>query len=169
MLNTKAFSGTSISVDKSMAEIDKLLTKYGVRENRYTHSRPERVGAPGELGKGALVYEFVWPERGEQARRGVRIKVEYREVVGVRGGRAGITAEQAGRALFWHIKSKFDSVEFGIESFDVAFMPYLRTALADGGTLAENQHLIGEFTAKPLAIGSLLALPAPRGGEVNDA
>lgn len=162
MINTKAFAGTSISVDKSMSEIDRLLTKYGVRENRYTHPRPERVGAHGEAGSGALVYEFVWPERGTQARRGVRIKVQYREEAGPKGGRGGITAEQAGRALFWHIKSKFDSIEFGLEDFDVAFMPYLRTALADGGTIAENPYLIGEFTAQPHAIGSLLALPAPR-------
>lgn len=161
MINTKAFAGTSISIDRSMNEIDKLLTRYGVRENRYTHSRPERVGTPGEAGAGALVYEFVWPERGAQARRGVRIVVQYREEVGPQGGRRGITAEQAGRALFWHLKSKFDSIEFGIESFDVAFMPYLRTALADGGTIAENPHLIGEFTAQPHAIGSMLALPAP--------
>lgn len=164
MINTKAFAGTSISVDKTMSEIDRLLTQRGVRENRYTHMRPERVGAPGDAGRGALVYEFVWPERGEQLRRGVRVVVFYREEVGPKGGRAGITAEQAGRALFWHLKSKFDSIEFGIETFDVAFMPYLRTALADGGTIAENPHLISEFTAQPHAIGSLLALPGPRGG-----
>lgn len=161
MINTKAFAATSISVDKSMSEIDRLLTGHGVRENRYTHLRPQRVGAPGADGEGILVYEFVWPERGPQQRRGVRISVPYREEVGPKGGRSGVTAEQAGRALFWHMKSKFDAIAFGIETFDVAFMPYLRTSLPDGSTLAEHPELIGEIVSKPHDVGSLLALPAP--------
>lgn len=163
MINAKAFSSTLVAVDRSMAEVDRLLTGYGVRENRYTHMRPQQIGARGTEGEGTLVYEFVWPEKGTQPRRGVRIVVPYREEVGPKGGRAGVTAEMAGRALFWHMKSKFDAISFGIATFDVAFMPYLLTQLPGGRTMAEEPELITRLIEKPNDVGSLLALPAGRG------
>ena len=66
----------------------------------------------------------------------------------------------AARALFWFLKAKFDSIDYGIEEFDVAFMPHLVTAL--GRTFAEEPLLISEAMARPESVGTMLALPAGR-------
>ena len=157
-----AFSSTTVSFDKSMAEVEKLATKHGVRESRYTHKRPERAPRDGRdrspETQGAVVYEFVYPGKGLEERRGVRVTVAYQPQIGPQGGKAGTTPEMGARALFWFLKAKFDSIDYGIESFDVAFMPHLVTAI--GETFAERPILIGEAVSRPESIG-MLALPAP--------
>lgn len=163
MALTKAFASTSVSFEKSMGEVEKLLGAHGVRESRYTHRRPERA-PKSEFDKapdtrGSVVYEFVYPGKNLEERRGVRVTVHYQPEIGKRGGNAGTTPEMAARALFWFLKAKFDSIDYGIEAFDVAFMPHLVTAL--GETFAERPALIAEATSRPESIG-MLALPAPR-------
>lgn len=160
---TKAFSGTSVSFDKSMAAVEKLLGEHGVRESRYTHLRPQRT-PKNEFDKatetqGRVVYEFVYQGRGDAERRGVRIAVSYQPEIGPRGGIAGSTQEMAARALFWFLKAKFDSIDYGIEEFDVAFMPHLVTAI--GETFAERPALITEAAQRPESI-AMLALPSPQ-------
>jgi len=159
---SKAFASTSVSLEKSMAEVDRILGVHGVRESRYTHRRPEH-SPKSEYDKapetrGSVVYEFVYPGKGAEERRGVRVTVHYQPEIGKRGGQAGTTAEMAGRALYWFLKAKFDSIDYGIEAFDVAFMPHLVTAI--GETFAERPLLIAEATSRPESIG-MLALPAP--------
>lgn len=158
---TPAFTSTTVSFDKSMSEVEKLLTRHGVRESRFYHRRPERAPkAPGDHApetQGAVSYEFVYPGRGIEERRGVRVTVGYQPGVGPKGGQQGTTPEMAARALFWFLKAKFDSIDYGIEVFDVAFMPHLITAL--GETFAERPLLIADAVARPEAL-TMLALPA---------
>lgn len=160
-----AFTNTKVSVDRTMSEIEGLLSKRGVLDARYTHSRPR--GEQGPEGIGTITYEFVWPGKSEIERRGVRLVVAYRPVVwkGVRKVR-GVTGQMAARALFWLLKAKFDSIDFGVEEFEVAFMPHLVTEL--GFTFAEQPNMIAEAMAQPdrltdmraLAPGTALALPS---------
>lgn len=161
----QSFANTAISVEKSISEIDKMLGAHAVRESRHTHIRPLRApkspteaASPDTIGR--IVFEFVYPGKSDLERRGVRIAVEYRPFVGKQGGKAGSTAEMAARALFWFLKAKFDSIDYGIEEFDVAFMPHLVTAL--GRTFAEEPLLISEAMARPESVGTMLALPAGR-------
>ena len=70
----------------------------------------------------------------------------------------GSTREMAARALYWFLKSKFDAIEYGIEEFDVAFMPHLITQI--GWTIAEQPQLIEQMASAPESIARL-ALPAP--------
>ncbi len=162
MTLTAAFGTTQVSFEKSMSEVERLLTGHGVRESRYTHVRPARLparaGERGEETRGRVVFEFVW-RRGEDA-RGVRITVPYQPEVGTRGGKAGTTPEMAARALYWLLKAKFDSIQYGIEEFEVAFMPHLVTSL--GSTFAEEPHLITQAAQRPETIGQML-LPPPTG------
>lgn len=151
----KAFAATSVSVDKTMGDAGKVLSKHGVREKRYTIREPEKVGEVG-----VIAYEFAWPGTAVQERRGIRMLVHFREFAGPRGGRSGVSAEQAARALFWQLKAKLDAIEFGLETVDVAFMPYLVTAL--GPTFAEEPSMIAQAIEEPGNIGTLLALPAGR-------
>lgn len=130
MTLTRAFSNTLIGLEKSMAEIDKMLGGHGVRESRHTHRRPERAPlrsddlAPETIG--ALVYEFVYPGKVEGERRGVRISVNYQPEYTQYKTPKGTTAEMAARALFWFLKAKFDSIDYGIEAFST--WPSCRTS-----------------------------------------
>lgn len=162
-----SFANTQVSVEKSISEIDRLLGAHGVRESRHTHIRPLRLANAGaDTGPetcGRLVFEFVYLGRDESERRGVRVAVGYQPLAGPRGGTAGTTAEMAARALFWFLKAKFDSIDYGIEEFDVAFMPHLVTAL--GETFAERPALIASATQRPESLATL-ALPRPVAAEV---
>jgi len=128
----KAFANTSVQLDKSMVGVKKLLNEHGVFETRYTEV--------GDSTDGRLIYEFV--HGTDETRRGVRITVTWKHRRGPKGGQAGSTSAMAGRALFWFLKSKFDSIDYGIEEFDVAFMPHLVTQI--GETFAERPDLISE-------------------------
>lgn len=162
-----AFTNTAVQFQKSMDQIEALLEDHGVREQRYTHLKPADPEAPeGEEAVGRIVYEFVSPATEGDERRGVRLMVQYQPVIFRRDKRSyqkrparGTTAKMASRALFWLLKSKFDSIDYGIEEFDVAFMPHLMTQL--GTTFADQPELIAQAMEQPESI-SQLALPAPR-------
>jgi hypothetical protein len=144
-MTVQAFAGTTVPLDKSMVQVKKLLNEHGVFETRYTET-----GTPDE---GQLIYEFV--HGADESRRGVRVNVTWASFAGPKGGRKGSTSSMAGRALFWFLKSKFDSIDYGIEEFDVAFMPHLMTQL--GPTFAEQPDLIGQVILDPSALS--LAVP----------
>jgi len=159
---TIAYANTTVSFDKSMGEIEKMLAAHGIRESRFTHRAPEQRQkdekdlAPETLGH--IIYEFVYGK--DETRRGVRVTVAYRPGPGNPGTKTGGTTREMGaRAMFWFLKAKFDSIDYGIEAFDVAFMPHLITAI--GETFAERPALIVEAAMRPEAIG-MLSLPAPR-------
>lgn len=146
-MNARAFAGTTVSLDKSMSQVKKLLIDHGIRESRYTQLDPDE-----RFGEGRLIYEFV---AGEDAlRRGVRIEVRWREA---RLKKDSTTASMAGRALFWFLKSKFDSIDYGIEEFDVAFMPHLLTAI--GSTFAEQPHLIAQAVQQSERLSLVMEQP----------
>lgn len=161
MTLTAAFTNTKVALDRSLQQCEGLLGAHGIREQRYTHKKPVDPDATeGDAALGSIVYEFV----SEQERRGVRITVRYQPSVIKIGARhipkktKGTSAQMAARALYWFLKAKFDAIDYGIESFDVAFMPHLMTQL--GTTFAEVPELIDEVLASPNSIAQL-ALPAP--------
>lgn len=165
MALTTAFTSTTIALDKSLTQVEGLLEQHGVREHRYMHTKPENPASVDEDGVGRLVYEFVRPGDDYIDRRGVRITVMYTPtILRLHRGRhekqrvKGTTAQMAARALYWFLKAKFDAIDYGIEDFEVAFMPHLVTQL--GSTFAETPHLIGEAVSNPESI-TQFALPAP--------
>lgn len=161
MTLTTAFTNTQVALDRSLQQCEGLLGTHGIREQRYTHKKPlDPDATEGGDALGSIVYEFVQ----EHERRGVRITVQYQPSIIKIGARhipkraRGTTAQMAARALYWFLKAKFDAIDYGIESFDVAFMPHLMTQL--GTTFAEAPELIDEVLAHPDSVAQL-ALPAP--------
>ena len=159
---TQAFTNSKVPFDRSMGQIDQLLAKHGVREKRHTHIEPD------ESGEGRIIFEFMWPSGELDDRRGVRLTVRYQPLI-IRKGRKvkGTTPQMGARALYWLIKGKFDSIDYGIEEFEVAFMPHLVTAI--GSTFAEEPHLIDVVMERPEDISLLgqpgrLAIAAPAEG-----
>ncbi len=169
---TKAFASTSVAFEKSMSAVEKMLGEHGIRESRYTHIRPARA-PKNQYDKepetqGSIIYEFVSAPNGKprpgstelNERRGVRLAVFYQPEFTQYKTPKGTTPEMAARALYWYLKAKFDSIDYGIEDFDVAFMPHLITTI--GTTFAERPALISEAVAHPESV-AMLALPAPSG------
>jgi hypothetical protein len=161
---TQAFTATKVPLDRSLTGIEALLERHGVTDQRYTHQKPRSDDPDAPEAVGRLIYEFVWQGRTDADRRGVRLIVSYQPSIWKRRSKygsqykaKGVTAAIAARALFWFVKAKFDAIDFGIEEFDVAFMPHLVTEL--GYTFAEQPGLLAEALVKPT---DLLALPPPR-------
>ena len=103
----KAFYETSVPITKSREAIDRLLMAHGAEAVRWT-----QIGAQ-------IILEFKHPD-GSFAVRAERDM-----------GSAAASAQrerQVWRALHWHIKAKFDAIDFGLEDTLTAFMPYLITA-----------------------------------------
>jgi hypothetical protein len=166
MTLNRAFTNTTVSFNESLEQIAALLAAHGVRDMRHTQRLPtDPNDASGEAGEGLLVYEFLKPAAEEADRRGVRLTVKYRPTMlkQTRRSRAmeevkGTTAQMAARALYWLLKAKFDAIDYGIEDFDVAFMPHLRTALG-GPTFAESPQLLAMAIEHPAALIEAAAGP----------
>lgn len=128
----KAFANTTVSLFKTQEELEKLLAKHRIAASRWTHFAETKELA------GKVRFEFQWQRAKEAAPIGFRVEVEYKYAPGPRGGNAGTTREQAGRALFWYVKNLFDAVEYGIVQLEEAFMPHMLPAGESGPTLYEQ-------------------------------
>lgn len=146
-MTVRAFTSSKVSVANTWTHLRSLLQKHGVTQQQVTES--------GTATEGTLALAFLHGEGTTQ--RGVRITVAYETKRGPKGGRVGSDDKMAARALFWFVKAKFDSIDYGIEEFDVAFMPHLLTNR--GMTFAEEPHHVTRLLEDPEKMG---LLPAPR-------
>ena len=126
MTTRKAFYDTTVAESKTRGEIDTLLRKHGVEAFRWTELRD------------GMVLEFKHPE-GSFA-----LSADFSV------GDAPTPEKrrrQVMRALHWHIKAKFDAIDFGLEDMRRAFLPYMITApnrtLIDDVTEAMDQRALG--------------------------
>lgn len=118
--NSKSFINTRVAPAKTRQQINSLLRQKGAVAVRSTEGE-----SPNRPGKDYYAIEFI---HGEQ-RLAARVSVSF--------DKDSPSAErQAMRAMYWHLKSKFEAIEHGIEDFAAAFMPYLITD--DGKTVAEH-------------------------------
>lgn len=141
----RAYSTTEVPVSKTMDEIRKQLLKYGVEEVQVS----ERVAT---LEHGGLIrIGFITPDKGFEVRMQVEIPCVDAYAT-VRQQEQHGKAEA--RALFHVVKNKLAGTEYGIETVEIAFLPYLVT---DGGaTIAERPELIERFQG-----GRSIVTPAP--------
>ena len=108
----KYAEGTRVPADRSRAEIEQILKRYGATHFGY-------ATMPG-------VVMLAFESKG----RRVRFKVPVPDPE-----KAAQAHRQKWRAVVLAIKSKLESVESGIEQFDEAFMAQI--VLPDGRTMAE--------------------------------
>lgn len=132
----RAFSTTKVTQEKTQSDLKKELAKHGVKASRWTDIEEDR--AKGE--PGSLTLEF--QRHNEQGiLMTYRVSVEY-QFIQARGQKAGAmdpegsTAEQAARAIYWHVKNLLDSADYGIVSFEQAMLPH--TVTANGTTIYEE-------------------------------
>lgn len=124
-----AYERTKVNYLKTQAEIGALLARYGVTDSRLTYLGSQK----------ALVLEFTKKERlldGEVGQVAVRIAVP---------GVTEANRNQLFRALYYYLKSKFESLNFGFLEFTQEFFPHLVIPRPGGGSQTIYQALGQEY------------------------
>lgn len=156
---------TSVAADKSRAEIERTLQRYGARSFVYGWQDENAMVLFQMEGR---QIRFILPLPDRQAE-------EFRLTPSRRYSRSADEAEKAWeqsvrqrwRALLLVIKAKLEAVEAGITSFETEFLPH--TILPDGQTVGQwlepqvrAAYATGKMPASLPGI-ELLALPAGKG------
>lgn len=152
---------TSVSVEKSRAEIETLLTKYGAGQFGYATDQERGIASIQFTSSGRHVrFVLKLPSRSSD---------EFTKTPGRNRSRAPDAAytaweqacRQRWRALALCIKAKLEAVECGIAEFEDEFMAHI--VLPGGGTVSdmmrpqiEQAYLTGKV---PSGIAGLLPSP----------
>jgi hypothetical protein len=120
-VKSRPYADTSVSVDRSMAAVRQILQGNGIESFAF-HERTDSAG---------LV--FYWRNLAVR----LRVPVE-----------PGIPQEQrrVWRVIYWLLKSRFEAVEAGAETFEQAFLPHLMDQ-ASGTTVYEAMTTTGAIRA----------------------
>lgn len=146
---TRYAEGTSVDASASRVEIERLLGRYGATAvvtgyqpgrgavQFEAHGRRIRIGIdlPTDLA------EFAWTETGR--RRSATVQQEQLRA----------EARRRWRSLVLVLKARLEAAATGIETFEVAFLPYV--VLPDGSTVAD--HAV-PAVAHAYATGQMLPL-----------
>ncbi len=119
-LKSTPYRGTTVSTEKSQTDVRKLLAKYHCDDIQFTvrgHEFLQMVFArPGELGN-MDVYRI--------------------QVVPLSNDDAG--ERQAMRMMWWWMKAKLETIEFGLADFETEWLPYQLVSGMEGPkTVAET-------------------------------
>jgi hypothetical protein len=135
-------SSTDVSSDKSRAEVERTLTRYGATHFGYM-SEPGRVLIAFQKEGRQVRFAIPMPDRNERRfthhSRGVRTPsaalTEYEQAV-----------KQKWRALALVVKAKLEAVESGIAEFDQEFYGYM--VLPSGRTVYDDtQEQVAQMIA----------------------
>ena len=124
---------TSVSVDKSRAEIEKLIVRYGATSTAFMNA-PGRALIMFEAKNRKIVFELPLPSQDEKrfqrdgrgSLRTVEKKLEAWEQA----------CRQRWRALALVIKAKLEAVESGITTFEDEFLSHIM--MPDGQTVGAH-------------------------------
>jgi hypothetical protein len=135
---------TEVPVEKSRAEIEKILMRWGA--TRFAYGIDEtRAMIAFQFQAKQIRFTLPLPDRSDKSFRyshnGSRRRSDPDAFLAW-----SQACRQRWRALALSIKSKLESVESGIESFDVAFMAHI--VLPDGKTVAD--HVLPALEANQL-------------------
>lgn len=148
--------GSSVSVEKSRAEIERLIIRYGATSTAFMNG-PGRAMILFEAKKRRIVFELPLPNLDDKrfARDGrgtVRGPAKRHEAWEQ-------ACRQAWRALALVIKAKLEAVDSGITTFEDEFLAHI--IMPDGLTVAQH---VRPRIASAYETGSMQPLlPAPSG------
>lgn len=121
----KYAADTEVPVDRSRAEIERTLTKFGA--DQFGYASEQGYATIGFRANGRLIrFDLPLAQRGNMTER------QHAQAI-----------RSAWRALALSIKAKVVAVDSGIVSFEQEFMPF--TVMPDGKTVA--QHALPAITA----------------------
>lgn len=132
-----AYKGTDVSVERTQSAIRNLLEKYGASGLQFTEemNRQLTLRFGYELERDAARHRYMVCIRAEVP------PARTRDRYGYTLGEKSMATERrtnlmaAWRALYWALKSRLESIEYGIETFEEAFLSHFE--LPDGSTIAE--------------------------------
>ncbi|OBF17196.1 hypothetical protein A5725_24560 [Mycobacterium kubicae] len=130
---TKYAASTDVSSDRSRAEIEKTLTRYGARQFMYGWDE-DRAIVGFTINDRQVRFVLPMPDRADReftmtptgrARAANQVREAYEQAV-----------RQRWRALALVIKTKLEAVDSGIVTFDAEFLAHLM--LPDGRTVGDH-------------------------------
>lgn len=125
----KFASDTTVTAERSMAEIMGVLKKYGAKKYAFV-DEAEQIGVAFEMRDRRVRFVLALPKPGE-----VRVKVNQTNATRVSQSAYEQAIRQKWRALLLAIRAKLESVESGIETFEEAFLAQL--VLPSGETMGQ--------------------------------
>ena len=152
-------AGTEVPVERSRAEVERILAKYGA--DQFLYGVDQRGAMVAFRAKGRSIRFLVPFPPIEQFRRSDHRYPRSRTPEQQARARDE-EVRRRWRALALAIKAKLEAVSSGIATFETEFMPY--TLLANGRTVAEH---LGPEVERALAtsampqVAGLLPGPAP--------
>ena len=130
--------GTSVSSDRSRAEIDGLLMRYGANSFVYGMNADSAMVA-FEMRSRRIKFVLPMPDRAD-AKFTMGVHPHSHKPIKLAPDKIAERYEQATRerwrALVLCIKAKLESVESGIETFEEAFLPHI--VMSNGRTIGET-------------------------------
>jgi len=146
---------TSVSVEKSRAEIESLIVRYGATSTAFMNA-PGRAMILFEAKERRIMFELPLPDREEKRFQfDGRQKRRKPEQVLAAWEQA---CRQRWRALALVIKAKLEAVESGITTFEDEFMAHI--VMPDGQTVATH---VKPRIAQAYESGSMTPLLPPPG------
>lgn len=132
-------AATSVPVERSRAEIERILTRYGA--TRFASGWDERGALIGFVAKDRRVrFHLPLPSRSEKRFTHQKPRSPYSDPQR-RTEQAALAAweqecRSRWRSLVLSIKAKLEAVESGIETFEEAFLAHV--VMPDGRTVAQS-------------------------------
>lgn len=155
------YEGTSISPERTQAEITGLLYAEGAEATRWTTGRDGR----SEL-------EFIFKVQGTPVmfritpalltkRSRSRARTKFQAASGPLTEQVDVAASM--RLVWWWLKAQLEAIRYGLTSVEEAFLAHVAGNLPEGGTVTVGQLLLPRIrSGKLLAPTDLIkALPAP--------
>jgi len=125
---------TSVSTEKSQAEIKKLATKYGASKFAFLEEE-SRAAIMFEVNRRRVRFVLPLPDRNDDQFWVIPRRFERRSEQGAYQ-KWEQACRQRWRALALAIKAKLEMVETGIAQFDEEFLNYI--VMPDGKTVGEH-------------------------------
>jgi len=144
-----AYKGTAVPTERSQTHIRELLYRYGADGIQFSESRKEAK----------IQMRFMYEVDGEKAKvlYFVRIEAAILEASGKPGTARERKQQQSGRsawrAVYWALKSRMESIDYGIETFEQAFLAHFEAGIDEHGrTLTVGERIIPRLRAGQLAL-----------------
>jgi len=147
-----AYRDTEVPTERSQSHIRDLLYKYGASGIQFTESLFDQkiqmrfAYQVQENGQAKVTYfvriQAEVPEMPPQDRRTTAAMRKHDQIV-----RAGW------RAIYWALKSRMESIDYGIETFEEAFLAHFEAGVDDKGrSVTIGERVIPRLRAGQLAL-----------------
>jgi hypothetical protein len=127
---------TSVSVERTRAEIERLIIKYGATSTAFFNAQAEAMIA-FEANERRILFRLPLPDRNEERFTSYqRGKTTYQRTPEAAFAQWEQACRQRWRALALVIKAKLEAVDSGITTFEDEFLAHI--VMPDGQTVASH-------------------------------